>query len=494
MHRLRMESCLLLGATLLAGCSDRDMPSAPSTRSLAATAGDVGSLVELSRPNAVGTCDDGFGGGAWPVVHAEEPYLAVNPVNPSNIVAAWIQGPFQDIIAAASFDGGGTWRQVPVPLTTCAGGPFLGAGDPWLSFAPNGVLYGIAAAGNTFSSAVAAVVRSTDGGLHWTTSVVPGSSNVDPPVDHGSITADPMNTSFAYAIWNGSKSPHSSAAVFTRTTDGGSTWEVARPIVETVSQSFIQFSQVLVLPNGMLVDLFEFYTQQPNGPITQTSLQLLRSTDHGVTWSAPVNAVTMTPLYLPSGNTLVGDPETGQFVYDVTNPSFSVDMRNGNLYAVWEDGRFSNFQYNDIAFSMSTDGGFSWSAPIRVNQTPLTIPTANRQSFFPSVAVAANGTIGVSYYDFRFNDPAPGLPTDRWLVRCHPGPNAVPNDSACWTSETRLTTSSFNMEAVVPNFGGAFFMGDYFGLASATNDFVATFGQPDGGKVTSAFFARNATK
>src|SRR3989442_6541104 len=30
MYRLRMESCLLLGAALLAGCSDRNTPTAPS--------------------------------------------------------------------------------------------------------------------------------------------------------------------------------------------------------------------------------------------------------------------------------------------------------------------------------------------------------------------------------------------------------------------------------------------------------------------------------
>ena len=494
MYRLRMESTLLLTAALLAACSDRDTPSAPSTRPLAATAAALGSVVELSRPNAVGTCDDGFGGGAWPVDEAEEPSLAVNPVNPNNLVAAWIQGPFQDIIAAASFDGGKTWKQVPVPLTTCAGGKFLGAGDPWLSFAPNGVVYGIAASGNTISSAVPEVMRSADGGLHWTTLVPPGSSSVDPPADHPSVTADPTNASFVYAIWNGANSPHSTAAVFARTTDGGSTWEQPRPIVQTASQSFIQFSQILVLPNGTLVDLYEFYVQQPNGPITQTSLRLLRSTDHGLTWSAPVNAVTMTPLYVPSGFTLIVDPETGQLVQDPTNPAFSVDMQNGNLYAVWEDGRFSNFQYNDIAFSMSADGGLSWSVPIRVNQTPLNIPAANRQSFMPSVAVAANGTIGVSYYDFRFNDPNPGLPTDRWLARCHPGPNSTTTDPACWTSEDRLTNSSFNMENVVPNFGGAFFLGDYFGLASSRNDFVATLTQPDGDNVTSVFFAQTANK
>src|SRR3989454_11091196 len=272
----------------------------------AVAAQNAGSLVELSRPNAVGTCNTGFNAfGTWPTDEAEEPSVAVNPVDPNNIVAAWIQGPFQDIIAAASFDGGKTWQQVPVPLTTCAGGQFLGAGDPWLSFAPNGILYGIAAAGNAFSSLVPAVVKSTDGGLHWTASVPPGSSSVDPPADHPSITADPTNASFVYAIWDGSKSPHSGAAVFSRTTNGGSTWEPARALVEMASQSFIQFSQILVLPNRTLVDLYALFPQPPHRPITETSLQLLRSTDHGQSWSTRVNAVAMTPLYRPDGESLV---------------------------------------------------------------------------------------------------------------------------------------------------------------------------------------------
>ncbi len=59
--------------------------------------------------------------------------------------------------------------------------------------------------------------------------------------------------------------------------------------------------------------------------------------------------------------------------------------------------RFSNFQYNVIAFSMSAYGGLTWSAPIRVNQTPLNIPPLNRQAFLPFIAVAADGTIGVTY-------------------------------------------------------------------------------------------------
>src|SRR5256712_7530302 len=237
MKTIRTILSVVLAAALGGGCADRNTPTAPRVPSAdaAVAAQSAGSLVELSRPNAVGTCDDGFASGAWPIDEAEEPSVAVNPVDPNNIVAAWIQGPFQNIVAAASFDGGQTWQRVPVPLTTCAGGQFLIAGDVWLSFAPDGILYGIALSGNALSSVLPEVLKSTDGGLHWTASVPPGSSSVDPPADHPSITADPTNTSFVYAIWDGSKAPHIGSAVFSRTTDGGSTWGPARALGEMAS-------------------------------------------------------------------------------------------------------------------------------------------------------------------------------------------------------------------------------------------------------------------
>src|SRR5439155_10857087 len=131
-------------------------------------ASPLGPLIELSRPNAVGTCDDGITGpGPGTINDAAESFVVVNPVNPKNIVAAWIQGPFQNIVSATSFDGGKSWQQVPLPLTVCSGGPYLGAADPWLSFAPNGELHAIALAANSFDNPSVAVSKSTDGGLHW---------------------------------------------------------------------------------------------------------------------------------------------------------------------------------------------------------------------------------------------------------------------------------------------------------------------------------------
>jgi hypothetical protein len=118
------------------------------------------------------------------------------------------------------------------------------------------------------------------------------------------------------------------------------------------------------------------------------------------------------------------------FVFDV-----AIDASSGKLYAVWQDARFSNFQYTSIAFSMSTDGGFTWSRPIKINQTPDNISVGNQQAFLPSVAVNQDGVVAVTYYDFRNNTPDPGLPTDVWMVHAHPKDGLT--NPASW-SKTRF--------------------------------------------------------
>jgi Neuraminidase (sialidase) len=314
------------------------------------------------------------------------------------------------------------------------------------------------------------------------------------PAELAVLAPDPADARRLYAIWDGAYNGtgQGGPAVFTRTTDGGNTWEAPRAIVQPKPQDYVQFSQLLVLPNGTLVDVYDEVDVKNSGHgIEQTfNLRVIRSTDHGVTWSSPTDAVSLLPLYGgPGGDMVLVDPETGQLVSDANSPSISLDNRTGSIYAVWEDGRFSNFQYNDIAFSMSADGGFTWSSPIRVNQTPLNIPALNRQAFFPSLAVGADGTIGVSSYDFRFNDTAPGLPTDRWLVRCLPSASRPATNPANWGNELRLTDTSFDMEACGTIVGG-FFPGDYYGLATVGNDFVSAFTQVDQDNVTSIFFRR----
>ena len=49
-------------------------------------------------------------------------------------------------------------------------------------------------------------------------------------------------------------------------------------------------------------------------------------------------------------------------------PAFVVSPTNGNLYIAWADYRHGD---SDIFFTSSTNGGTSWSTPVRLNDDPL---------------------------------------------------------------------------------------------------------------------------
>ena len=137
---------------------------------------------------------------------------------------------------------------------------------------------------------------------------------------------------------------------------------------------------------------------------------------------------------------------------------------NGTLYAVWSDGRFSGFTHDDVALSSSTDGGLTWSTPIKVNASPPGVA-----AFTPSVDVASDGTVGVNYYDFRNNTPNTStLPTDAFAVFSHDG-------GATFGGEARLTKTSFDLD-LAPRAGGLF-LGDYVGLTHTGTTFVPFFTQ-----------------
>jgi hypothetical protein len=430
-----------------------------------------------------------------------EPYLAVNPTNPKNLVGVWTQdewsnGGGRGIGIAVSFNGGNSWKTGMMQgLTLTAGGTFQRAGDSWLSFAPNGDLYfttilvDITSAG-AYVPGVIDVAKSTDGGLDWSApTTLIESSDAKVFNDKDSITADPTAPGYAYAVWDRSEDNNSSSSpvLFTRTSNGGQSWSTPSTIFDPGGNNIASFNQLEVSPNGTLrdfVNVIPFNT----GSHTMT-LSLLQSADQGNTWSSKPSTVASIL------SIAVTDPNNGQIV-DAADAgvlggapvAFSVaeDPHNGNLYAVWSDARFSNSQFDSIAFAMSADGGTSWSAPIKINQTPSNLPAADQQAFLPSIAVAANGTVAVSYYDFRFNGSGPGLLTDYWLVQGNPVGTGGLANPANWGQEVRLTNTSFNLEQASVRRGS--FIGDYQGLAVAGNDFDAFFAATNGTDPGDIFF------
>lgn len=459
----------------------------------------VAPLVLASGPSPFANCTVGATGapGETLYVNSEvEPWVAVNPTNANNILAVyqqdrWSNGGAHGLVTAVSHNGGMTWSRTWPHFSFCAGGTaanggdFDRASDPWVTFAPNGDAYQISlsVSADQLTSAIL-VSKSSDGGDTWSEpSTLIRETSAFNFNDKESITADPTNASYVYAVWDRSRKPGENSSfnalnsfafrsdtMFARTTNGGVSWEPARAIRHPQALEFSIANQIAVLPDGTLVDLFaNFKGSGVNAP--GVFVEVMRSTDKGLTWSDPIIVDHLRTVG-------VVDPDTGQAerTGDII-PDIAV-APDGTLYVVWQDSRFSGGAHDDIAFSQSTDGGLTWSPAVKINQT-----TNNAAAFTASIHVAADGTLGATYYDFRNNTPAAGVPSDYWFIHCH----ASCTNPANW-SEAHVA-GSFDMETAP--FARGFFLGDYEGLASVGNTFVPFFIQTNSGNTanrTDAFF------
>jgi hypothetical protein len=400
-----------------------------------------------------------------------EPFVAVNPRDPLNLVGAWQQdrwssGGAQGLGTGYSFDGGVTWHRIFLPFTRCAGGNAANGGDfermsdPWVSFSPNGVVHQVsltvnldAAPGEPFSGVLAS--RSTDGGKTWSPAVTLESDTTDILNDKTTITADPTDSNYVYAAWTRFDTIAGVApSALARSVDNGEHWEATRIAYDPGPTAETTGSRIEVLPDGTLVDLFTLI----DFAAETTTLQVVRSTDKGETWSAPVFIADLFALG-------ASDPDTGVPIRDGGELAQMAVSPDGRISVVWQDSRFSDGMRPGIALSESTDGGSTWSAPVQINHDPQ-VP-----AFTPSIHVRQDGTVGVSYYDFRHNTPDPAtLPTDLWLTRS--------GDRTTWR-ENRVT-ATFDLDRAPASPGP--FLGDYQGLVSIGPVFVPFFAKTNDGK------------
>ncbi|MBI3933038.1 MAG: exo-alpha-sialidase [Acidobacteria bacterium] len=445
-----------------------------------------------------------------------EPRLAVNPSNPENLVVAyqqdrWSNGGARGIVAGVSLDGGRSWRSVVIPgVTRCSGGTYDRASDPWVSFTPNGDAYLTVLAldaeereprefhdfsappGRTLPAGANAILvsRSSDGGLTWSAPVTLARDDAGPLNDKESVTADPTDPTgrLVYVVWDRLDNWNASErgpAMFSRTTDGGFTWEPARVIYDPGPGAATVGHQIVVLPDGRLLDLFTEFVRSPlpGGGFSWDLIgSVVTSADKGLTWTPATRWLALAPAG-------VVDPDHGRRVRDGLGLiDDAADSRNGMLYATWSQG--GPEEVSTIDLRSSTDGGRTWSLFLgdrdHVNHTPAA--GLNGQAFTPTIQVNARGTVAVSYYDFRANDAGAGALTDAWLVWCEPEEPDDCRNVDNWSRETRLTESSFDIEKAP--WAQGFFLGDYMGLAADGEDFLASFVQPHGTDPASVFFRR----
>jgi hypothetical protein len=438
--------------------------------------------VRVSQPSTFGACNGAAQSGTLYSGTALEPSLVVNPANTSNLIAEWQQdrwsnGGSQALNLGASFDGGMTWVVTNADFSVCTGGTvqnagnYLRASNGWLTVSTAGLVYALSlsfsgAALSAGSSNAQLVARSIDGGNTWGAPVAliaDGSSFFN---DKGSITADPTNANYVYAVWDRLTSQSTGPTYFAVTADGGNTWQTARSIYDPGPNNQTIGNIIVVLPGDILLDIFSVLATTSSG--ATATLSAIRSTDNGMNWSSPVMIASEESV----GTT---DPQTGAPIRDSTDlPSVSVSA-GGTVYVVWQDSSFSNGQRDGIALSSSSDGGQSWSTPVQVNAD------TSAAAFTPIVQVRADGVIAVTYYDLR-NDTQPGsILTDCWMVTSSDGTNFT---------ETHLS-GPFNLQlAPQGEFGPdntlGYFLGDYQALASTGTAFLPLFAQTNPGSTTSS--------
>jgi hypothetical protein len=419
-----------------------------------------------------------------------EPSIAVNPRNPRNIVAVWqqdrfvIDGGALSNLVGVSRDGGRTWRRVEVPgLSRCTGGTDERTSDPWLSIGPDGTVY---LATLTFTEhpdlvglagpTAMRVSHSTDGGLTWSPPATVVNDNVYD--DRESVTADPRHAGSAYLVWvrRLGKFGEQGVEYFSRTTDHGSHWSRPRPITALKSGTLPDPSLIRVLGNGVLVNLYLLANASPFLPPSVARVPWVvmsqRSTDRGLTWSHPVRVAAISPPSAPV------DPGSGAVVRAYNEISADI-APSGAVYVAWNVIRSQTS--SQILVSRSRDGARTWSAPHAV-ASPRT------QAFLPTLAVAGDGTLGITWDDFRnYRSGSGQLATDVWFAHSHDGGATWRQSHVAGPFDT-LTAPPTDSTGVAGRF-----LGDFQGLAGLPHGWAAVFSQGRPAAVhggTDMFFTR----
>jgi hypothetical protein len=361
--------------TFVAACA---LGAAASMSALApAAAQTVGPLVQITKDDPFATCtadnvaqqEQALGPSAVLFPNAAiEPWVAIDPTTQNLLVGhqqdRWSDGGSRGLVGNLSTNGGSTWTEtIPGGVSECTGGSFARASDPWVTFSPNGHAFFSSLVVNPGKVGFEAlqsgqlVSRSTDHGATWEAPITLITDGANVLNDKNSITADPNDTDFVYTVWdrlvlgasNGSVGsdgvsiaqsrvprtpttgigPHPSRGptLFTRTTNGGDSWETPRVIFDPGVDAQTINNQTVVLPDGdVLVFFTEFLT---SGAI---NIAFVRSTDKGFTFDATAT--------IASDMQVVGTvtPDDLAEVRDASGLfSVNVNPANGALYLVWQD-------------------------------------------------------------------------------------------------------------------------------------------------------------
>lgn len=181
---------------------------------------------------------------------------------------------------------------------------------------------------------------------------------------------------------------------------------------------------------------------------------LARSVDRGATW----REVEVDGAVVPTQRILVFLPPA---------PSLAVDPTRGRVYVAFHDGRHGDA---DVLLWRSTDRGATFSAPVRVNDTP---PGDGASQYLPRLALAPGGRLDVAYYDRR---------RDHADVRNEVSLQSSSDGGRSFGASTRLSTTAFDSRVGFGGEGGAD-LGTRLGLLSGDGEVLALWADTRRGTV-----------
>lgn len=301
---------------------------------------------------------------------ANEPSIAVDPTNPLRMVIGWrqfdtISSNFRQAGNAYSVDGGRTWTNRP-PLTA---GIFRS--DPVLAFDRDGTFFYNSLEGDLTTD----LFTSTDGGASWAGPFFAfGGDKQWMAVDRTGGAAD----GYLYQTWSGLGDPN----IFNRSTDGGNAFSTPSGVPQAPKWGTIE-----VADDGTV------YLAGSGSPLSNVF----------VAWSSDAqNPAVATPSFNLTAVNLGGSQAVGTG----PNPAgllgqiwFAIDRSSGptsgNLYLCASMDPPGPDPMN-VMFTRSTDGGLTWSAPVRINDD-----AGEHWQWFATMSVAPNGRIDVAWNDNR---------------------------------------------------------------------------------------------